>query len=93
MKRFIQPNIINEKNISGVYFYYNKNQKRIYTGVGHKVRDRLLAAYYSRADYAVVKSKIQLRKQIAYYDVVYKIIKEARKHEHRAKPKLKYNKL
>lgn len=91
MKRFETSNLMDEKNIPGVYFYYNKRGDRLYTGRAHKVKNRLYAAYYGRADYATIPSKRQLRKQIYYYDAVYKALHEAIKHEHKQKHKLKFN--
>jgi hypothetical protein len=93
MRRFIQPNIMDEKNLSGVYFYYSKKGVRLYTGRTHHVRDRLFAAFYGRADYATIPSKKRLRKEIYYYDAVYKALREAVRHEHLQKHKLKYNRL
>jgi len=93
MKLIRKSNIEKESYRPGNYRLYNAKGKMIYTGSSKRVKHRLEALLYGRADYAQVDGKDGLRHQAKYYDVEYMPIKEARWKEKKAKIRCKFNRL
>jgi len=93
MRQLRKGNVAKEKNMPGNYQLFNDKGKLIYTGSSRKIKNRLLAALYGRADYAQVGGKDKLRNEATHYDVNYMPIKQARKKEKRSKRGCKYNQL
>ena len=91
MKRFNQANINGEMNKPGNYRYYNSKGTVIYTGSAIKVRNRLIALFYGRSDYAKVEGKSTLRANVAYYQVQYLPIAKCREVEKKRKIRYRYN--
>lgn len=85
MKSFNLSNINKEKKAAGYYVYYNRDRRKTYNGSSKNIKQRLFAVYYGRADWAQIPAKIQMRKnkQIAFYDVQYMPIKNARARDRR----------
>lgn len=89
---FTKENVAQIENRPGIYRFYDKNKKLIYIGRSHILKHRL-QSYYQKDDFDEHKTKAALRDDIAYFNVEYKSIEEARDHEHRLKDKLKHNHL
>lgn len=85
IKRWRLENIMLEKDKQGTYVYYNERKVPIYAGHASQVRQRLLAAWYGRSDYAEVRGKKTLRALIRFYKVDYRRIEFARKLEGKRK--------
>ena len=90
-KRFNQTNIDMEMNKPGVYIYYNSKGTPIYTGSSIRVKNRLIALFYGRSDYAKVEGKTTLRSNVAYYQVQYLPIAKCREVEKKRKVRYRYN--
>ena len=87
MKIFNGTNIRREKAKPGHYKYYNRNRRLIYDGSTRNGQHRLEAAFYGRADYAVLSNKKKLRDKIKYYTIEYMPAKKARAKDRGCKTK------
>lgn len=78
------------KNESGYYIIYDKNLKPIYIGISKILKHRL-QSYYQKDDYAVNRTKRELRRHSRKFQVFYTNIENAKYQEKKRKMDMRFN--
>ena len=90
MRKFDHENIEDILDRAGIYYFYNKQRKKIYIGRSRILRHRLFS-YLNKDDYTEHPTKKALRNEIFYFSFKYMPISEAREKEMSEKKALKHN--
>lgn len=90
MKAFTKENIAKVPNKAGIYYFFDKNQRRIY--IGHsKVLKHRLQSYYEMDDFEAHPTKHELRKRIAFFGFKLMPTSKAKPLEKKGKQGCKFN--
>lgn len=92
-KKLTRNNLNKEKERPAVYVILDQAKDPIYIGSSKRLRHRLEALYYGRADYNQVDHKKEMRQEAVYFIRQYTNIERARRIEKQEKPNLKFNDL
>lgn len=89
-RKLNKQNVSRIKNKSGIYKLYGTGKKPIYVGTSKVLRHRL-QSYYQKDDFAVNRTKKNLRPNIQSFSVSYQNILNARRMEKRLKQNTRFN--